>query len=167
MSAPPVRLVLSSTTSVAGGEALSYNQLAAAPSASLPPSGTFGGDAPRRTLGPCMRPWKSTRTPAHVCLPEGHRDGVRHSAGRPQTCPPGRTAGRCGGRCQGVLGLRLTRLPYGKVGVPCPPECARMRGPKPEPPASLPLLSSASCKDAARSRGPSGLSRAGPHESSS
>ena len=34
---------------------------------------------------------EDTRTPAHVCLPEGHRDGVRHSAGRPHTCPPGRT----------------------------------------------------------------------------
>jgi len=27
-------------------------------------------------------------TPAHVCLPAGHRDGVRHSAGRAHTCPP-------------------------------------------------------------------------------
>jgi len=32
------------------------------------------------------------RTPAHVCLPIGHRDGVRHSAGRTR-----------------VLGLRPTR----------------------------------------------------------
>jgi hypothetical protein len=41
--------------------------------------------------------WYSRKdTPAHVCLPEGHRDGVRHSAGRAHTCP--------GGRCQGVLG---------------------------------------------------------------
>ena len=46
-----------------------------------------------------LQPWKDTRTPAHVCL--------RHSAGRPHTCP--------GGRCQGVLGLRLTRHAGGQL----------------------------------------------------
>jgi len=38
--------------------------------------------------------------------------------------PSRRTSGRCGGRCQGVLGLRLTRLACGKLKRALP---ARMR----------------------------------------
>ena len=64
---------------------------------------------------------ENTRTPAHVCLPEGHRDGVRHSAGRPQ-----------------LLGLRLTRLACGKLGVYCLPEWPAMAGGVPEGPGSSP-----------------------------
>jgi hypothetical protein len=39
-------------------------QALAAPSASLPPSGTFGGDAPANPPGLRPRPWEGTRTPA-------------------------------------------------------------------------------------------------------
>jgi len=77
-----------------------------------------------------LQPCKDTRTPAHVCLPEGHRDGVRHSAGRPHTCPAG--------RCQGVLGLRLTRLACGKLGISRAPSCARIGEALPEPAGSSP-----------------------------
>jgi hypothetical protein len=62
---------------------------------------------------------------------------------RTTRCSPGhlrRTAGAV--RTPGhlprpqVLGLRLTRLACGKLKKACPPECARMSGPLPEPPGS-------------------------------
>jgi len=79
-------------------------------------SGKMEGDLPARmrenestVARAAGRPWtpaphrrcgEITRTPAHVCLPEGHRDGVRHSAGRPQ-----------------VLGLRLLLASSGSHGM--------------------------------------------------
>jgi hypothetical protein len=48
--------------------------------------------------------------------------------------------------------LRLTRLACGKVEMPCPPECARMGQPLPEPPGSCP----SQARGAARSSRPLG-----------
>jgi hypothetical protein len=55
-------------------------RLAAAPSASLPPSGTFGADAPAKPPGLRPRPWKGTRM-----LRDGPDQGgaiIRMSLGR-------------------------------------------------------------------------------------
>jgi len=45
--------------------------------------------------------------------------------------------------------LQLTRLACGKSAVSCPPSCARMSGPFPEPPGGCP----------SQARGPTGMLR--------
>ena len=77
------------------------------------------------------------RTPALAGGARGCGESTRTPA---QTAhlPSRRTSGRCGGRCLGVLGLRLTRRACGRSKASCPPECARMCRLLPEPPGSCP-----------------------------
>jgi len=79
------------------------------------------GDAPSRTLGPCPRGRLAPARAPVGCVGRGSRPPGRTHLPSTAHLPSRGTSGRCGGRCQGVLGRDDVRHSAGRTHT-CPPE---------------------------------------------